>query len=160
MQEGTVGWDPMGEYRLPWQGKLLVLYQLVVTAVLVARSIMLVGDIRALRTENDKFTYLWEMSMARVVSLKKLALLTLLVSGLTAVALIVRFFARMQVLHAGWSGAVAGGIAEILLFLELGLFVCTALYAVSSFYAGMLTRRRIAWNHSRPGASTGLQARE
>ena len=147
-EEGAVGWDPVSEYRLPWEGKLLVLYLVAVLVVLLVRSIQILHQVRTLRLAGDRFLYVWEMCMARVASMKRLALLTLLVSSLTAVALSVRFLARIQQIHAAWSGAVAGGISEILAFFELGLFVCAALYAVSTFYEGMLARRRVSWNYS------------
>lgn len=148
MQEGTIGWDPIGEYRLPWQGKLLVLYLLIVTAVLVARSIMLVGDIRALHTGNDKFTHIWEMTMARVASMKRLALLTLLLSVLCTVNSAVHVLVKIQEMHSAGPGAIAGATSEVLTLFELGLFVCTALYAVASLYEGALARRRASWNYS------------
>lgn len=144
---------------MPWESKLFALYILTVLVFLVVRCITLLHHVRTLRPAGGKFLYTWEMCMARVAAMKRLALLTLLLSVLLAVNGAANVLVKIQETHAAGTGAIAGGAAEVLALFELGLFVCAALYAVSSFYEGVLERRRVSWN-SHPGEGAGLQARE
>ena len=148
-EEGAVGWDPVTINRpLIWESKLFVLYILAVLVFLVVRSIVLLHHVRTLRLAGDRFLCVWETCMARVASMRRLALLTLLLSALAAVIQAVHLLSRIQETHTAGLGAVAGGVAEVLVQLELGLFVGAALYAVSSFYEGVLTHRRVSWSYS------------
>jgi hypothetical protein len=191
MQDNSqIQWDPMYEYRLPWESRFLVLYLLFVVAVSVARSVPLLRQLwwfsvsrrRSLQksdSENDRadllaaaalanrfasdpeaspsgrqlqlaesrFMYTWEMCSATVRSMKRLAVLTFLLSiALPAMQ-------AAETLRRAWeskiigTAAFAAGMSEVLMPFALGVFVCAALYAPCSLYEGMLARRRASWNY-------------
>jgi hypothetical protein len=93
------------------------------------------------------FDYLWEKSVIRVAAMKNLAVLTLILSGLVLSHDLMNV---LPILQAGRSAHgdldIAGGPAEMLVPVILGLAVSAVLYCLSSFYFGALARRRAEWN--------------
>lgn len=95
---------------------------------------------------RPRFEYLWEQSVTRVAAMKNFAVLSLILSGLVLSYDFMRFLTFMQIERPLGDLDVAGGPAELLAPLVLGFAVAAVLYALSSFYAGALARRKAAWN--------------
>lgn len=77
--DSQIQWDPMYEYRMPWESRLLVLYLLLVFAVSVARSVPLLRHLwwfsvskwRSLQksdSENEKADWLAAAALANKLS--------------------------------------------------------------------------------------------
>jgi hypothetical protein len=92
---------------------------------------------------RPRFDYLWEQSAAKVVLMKNLSILTLILSGLVLSYYLMRFIAIWPIPSCG---DCSGGPAELFVPFVLGLAVSAVLYALSSFFAGTLARRRAEWN--------------
>lgn len=158
-EDGSVGWDPIAiTYNPSLESKLFVLYLMGVSIILVVRLITLLKQVRALQPAGDRFFYLWQVCASKVGALRRLALVTLLLSVLIAVNGTVRMFVKIQETRAAGLGAIAGGIAEVGRLFEMGLAVCVALYAVASIYQGMLERRKAAWNNAQQGIKSDSAA--
>lgn len=95
---------------------------------------------------RPRFEYLWEQSVTRVAAMKDFAVLTLILSGLVLSYDLMRFLTAIQIERPLGDADVAGGPAELLVPLVLGFAVAAVLYALSSFYVGVLVRRKAAWN--------------
>ena len=92
-----------------------------------------------------RFDYLWDRSAARVAAMKNLATLTLILCALVLSHDLMNVLPRLQT--APFVDLdVAGGPAEMLVPVILGLAVSAVLYGLSSFYFGALARRRAEWN--------------
>lgn len=94
-----------------------------------------------------RFLYLWEMCATRVASLKRLALLTFLLTVFVFVTLMANLLAGVGIEKIVGTGFLAGRIAESLAPLALGILVCAVLYATHCFFEGVLQRRRASWNY-------------
>lgn len=106
-----------------------------------------------LQQAESRFLFLWEMCSVKVVSLKRLVILTLLLSILVFVSLTIQFLTDLTVSKATGIAVITGSIAESLTPFSLGILVCAALYAVYGFYRGVLTRRIASWNYFCSSAS-------
>ena len=91
---------------------------------------------------RPRFKYLWKQSFTRVAAMKDFAVLTLILSGLVLSYDLMRFLGAIRPLG---DADVAGGPAELLFPVVLGFAVAAVVYALSSFYAGALARRKAAW---------------
>jgi hypothetical protein len=100
-----------------------------------------------LQEAASKFVYRGELCAAKVSSIQRLVPLTLLVSTLLLVEGSAKILKDITIEKRVWIGLVSGTAAELLVQTTLGLLVCVALYAVSSFYEGVLTRRKAAWGY-------------
>jgi len=92
---------------------------------------------------RPRFKFLWKQSFTKVDAMRDLAVLTLILSGLVLSYDLMRFLAAIRPLG---DADVAGGPTELLFPVVLGFAVAAVLYALSSFYAGVLARRKAAWN--------------
>jgi hypothetical protein len=147
VKEQLIGWDRMYEGRLPWESRLFLLYLLVVLAVSLVRSVKLLnsggpqadescagssvprltgrpsGRLRVLQQADNKFFYTWEMCAAKVGFMKRLVLLTLLLSTLVLVYGTTRILTEIMILKSAPIGFVTGSIAEVLVPFALGIFI-------------------------------------
>jgi hypothetical protein len=101
---------------------------------------------QVVESATPRFEYLWEQSVTRVAAMKNFAILTLILAGLGVSYDLMRFLTARQIERPLGDADVAGGPAELLVPLVLGFAVAAVLYALSSFYAGALARRKAAWN--------------
>jgi hypothetical protein len=100
-----------------------------------------------IRQVDCRFLYLWEMCATRVASLKRLALLTFLLTVFVFVTLMANLLAQVGTEKIVGTGFLAGRVAESLAPLALGILVCAVLYATCGFFEGVLQRRRASWNY-------------
>ncbi len=189
MPQAQVGWDPISvNHHLPWEGKFLILYLLVVLGMWMVRSGKLMWKFWSLSTRkwaplpnvniagedvdllaasglvnrlpdnasvsptcirqaDCRFLHRWEMCAIRVASLKRLALLTFLLTAFVFVTLMANLLAEVGTEKIVGTGFLAGSIAESLVPLALGILVCAVLYATHDFFEGVLQRRRASWNY-------------
>jgi hypothetical protein len=101
-----------------------------------------------LQSAESRFRYLWETSYAKVEAIRRLVPLSLLLSLLTVI-----YGAYPTFTAVFSSGRVTGRLAlyetgaALLDRLSLGIFICAILYVVSSFFEGVLKRRRACWQY-------------
>ena len=100
-----------------------------------------------LRQAERMFQYAWDRCSANVGSLKRLMVLTLLSSSLALVYGSTTIL--MEIANQKGMGIVflSGSMAEVLALFVLGILACVTMYAVSSFYEGALTQRRVLWDY-------------
>jgi hypothetical protein len=101
-----------------------------------------------LQSAEIRFRYLWENCYAKVEVIRRLVALSLLLSFLIVI------YGAYPTFNAMFSsGNATGRLAlyetgsALLNRLSLGLFVCAILYVVSSFFEGVLKRRRACWQY-------------
>ncbi len=93
-----------------------------------------------------RFAYLVAMCSAKVRSLRKLAVLTLVISALETTWGLVNDLAYIAKYNSSvWSGIRA--LSENLTPFAVGLFLCAVLYAAYAFYEGVLQRRKAKWHY-------------
>ncbi len=93
-----------------------------------------------------RFAYLVATCSAEVRSLRKLAVLTLIISLLETTWGLVNDLAYIAEYNSTvWSGIRA--LSENLTPLAVGLFLCAVLYAAYAFYEGVLQRRKAKWQY-------------
>lgn len=100
-----------------------------------------------IRQADCRFLHRWEICAIRVASLKRLALLTFLLTAFVFVTLMANLLAQVGTEKIVGTGFLAGSIAESLVPLALGILVCAVLYATHGFFEGVLQRRRASWNY-------------
>jgi hypothetical protein len=87
MQETGVGWDPMYEGRLPWFTKVFVLYLVLALFVSVFRVISIMRRLgwpeKKQQEADGRFQLTREFCKAKTASIKRLAMLTFLLSLLS-----------------------------------------------------------------------------
>lgn len=81
------------------------------------------GRLRVLQQADNKFFYTWEMCAAKVGFMKRLVLLTLLLSTLVLVYGTTRILTEIMILKSAPIGFVTGSIAEVLVPFALGIFI-------------------------------------
>ncbi|MFI5089266.1 MAG: hypothetical protein ACHP7P_04335 [Terriglobales bacterium] len=145
MQEHpAVGWDPIAiNHHLPWESRLFLLYLLVVGAISLVKSVSLVRQLWSANPEVQSSR--WEACSAKVQSIKRLVVLTFLLSVLLAADRTATVLIQLgsQKFFAVW--AFSGEIAEVLKVFALGMLGCAMLYVVSGLFEGVLLRRRASW---------------
>jgi small-conductance mechanosensitive channel len=171
MQGIGVQYDPMYENHLLWSTRVFVLYLALVLLVSAFRAGSLIrrlawlrkiqADAPAqLRDENPitssgpqaaeaRFQFVWESCHAAVDSIRKLSMLTLLISLLVlawGMKTTTQEVAVQKVLALGFLG---GSIAQTLTTFFLGILVCVVLYAFTIFYEGTLARRKMDSEHAK-----------
>ncbi|HEV7219924.1 MAG TPA: hypothetical protein VGN39_13710 [Terriglobales bacterium] len=100
-----------------------------------------------LQQAESRFLFLWEMCSVKVESLKRLVILTLLLSIFVFVSLTIQFLTDLTISKATGIAVITGSIAESLTPFSLGILACAVLYAVYGFYRGVLTRRIASWHY-------------
>ncbi len=103
--------------------------------------------LRLMEQAEFKFLYSWEMCSTKVESIKRLAVLTSLLSVLLLVCRATTILAYITAQKVVGNAFVAGSMAEVFVLLALGIFVCALLYAIYTFYEGTLRRRRASWKY-------------
>jgi hypothetical protein len=102
--------------------------------------------VEVLKLGDASFMRIIEMTCAKLASIKRMAILTALVSLLTIVS---GAYPTWEAAYdnSNISGAVALFHAGDVLLnrVALGLSVCTLMYAVHSFFAGLLAGRKLNW---------------
>jgi hypothetical protein len=154
-----VGWDI--DVQLPWPHRLFVLYVFVVVAISAVKSASVLrqllpftgSSLRAPKSDND-FLRAWEKCSNRIQSMKRIVVITLLLSLLTPAYLLrndLAIFAKEKVFGPG---AFLSTMSEVLTVFALGILACTVIYAACAFLEGALVRRVESWRYSR-GAKEG-----
>jgi biopolymer transport protein ExbB/TolQ len=113
-----------------------------------------------LQEAESRFLFLWEMCSAKVASLKRLGILTSLLSVLVFVSLTIRFLTDLTISKATGIAVITGSIAESLVPFSLGILVSAVLYAIYGFFQGVLIRRMASWNYFCRKADVGVQQAE
>jgi hypothetical protein len=157
VQDSSVGWDPITiDRHMAWQDKLFILYLLLVVGMLIVRSLNMARQFwfagplsKGSKQEDAPFLYAWEMCNAKAAGMKRMAILTLLLTLLMLTNGVTDILVGVAQEKRIWEGAVAGGLAEVGGLLTLGVFVGAVLYGIASLYEGILARRRASWNYSR-----------
>jgi hypothetical protein len=93
------------------------------------------------------FRYAWERCSAKVSSLKRLVVLTLLSSVLILAYRTATILMVISYLPAVRARTLSGSLAEALLLFVLGLLTGTVLYAATSLCEGALSQRRALWDY-------------
>ena len=156
MQETPqVGWDPIAiNYHPPLAAKIFVLYLLLVMTIWLIKSVRVLRLLWAFtrpssqvpRNEHD-FLHACEACSNRIQSMKRLGLVTLLLSVLVTV-LLFRAALMRSVEQKIFGVAAMGATVEALTVFALGIFVCAVIYAACGLYEGILLRRREAWTRA------------
>jgi hypothetical protein len=146
-QHPEVGWDPISiNHHLPWESRLFLLYLLVVGAISLGKSVSLV---RHLWWGNaDVQSSRWEACWAKVQSIRRLVVLTFLLSLLLAAYQTAKILIELSIQKFFAAGAFGGGMAEVLSLFALGMLGCAILYVVFGLFEGILLRRRASWSDS------------
>lgn len=113
-----------------------------------------------LQQAESRFLFLWEMCSAKVASLKRLVILTLLLSIFVFVSLTIQFLTDLSISRAAGIAVITGSIAESLTPFSLGILVSATLYAVYSFYQGVLMRRMASWKYFCRKANVNIEQDE
>jgi hypothetical protein len=100
----------------------------------------------SLRQAEGDFLYLWQLYLLKAQSIKKLAVLTILVSFWVFVMRAAEMFSQIGIQKVASIGLVSGVMVENLTSLELGTVVAMLLYAQYAVLEGVLRRRKIAWD--------------
>ena len=102
---------------------------------------------RILLQANNKFLYTWELCAAKAASIRKLTLLTLLLSVLILTFSAITILMEIMHLKSRSIGVFTGTVADELVPFALGILICAVLYALFSLFEGILMRRRARWNY-------------
>lgn len=96
---------------------------------------------------DNRFQYLWEMCSIKVGSMKKLAVLTALLSALASVWIAREILRELTVQKVFGPALLTARMNEVLVPFASGILVCVLLYTAYSFFEGSLIRRRASWNY-------------
>lgn len=126
--------------------------QLAVLALAKRISLSDVMDLAvdSLPRADSAFLYEWEICATSVTSMKKLVTLTLLVGlsvFLVSGARILFDISTLKFTGSVGIVFVTAGLAPPLMQLAFSVLASAVLYCVSSFYEGVLSRRRASWNY-------------
>jgi hypothetical protein len=97
---------------------------------------------------ESEFLRIWQACSIKAASLKKLFVVTFLVTTLTFAWSATDILAEIGRSKTTGIGAIGGGFAELFAQLTLGTFMCTVLYVTFGFYERVLTRRKLSWYNS------------
>ena len=150
-----VGWDNI-DVIVPWPHRLFVLYMVVVFAISAVKSASVLrqllpfrgSSLRASKSDTD-FLRASEQCSNRIQSMKRIVVITLLLSFLIPAYLLlndVAIFAREKVFGPG---AFLGTMREVVTVFVLGILASTVIYATCAFLEGALVRRIESWRYSR-----------
>jgi hypothetical protein len=152
-----VGWDPRYiDLHLPWAHRLLVVYLFVVIATSAVKSASILrqllpftsSSLRAPKGEHH-FLRAWEKCSNRIQSMKRIVIITLLLSVLTAVYLSLEYLGDFVTQKIFFPGAFFGSMIEVLSVFALGILSCTVIYIACAFLEGALLRRMESWRYAR-----------
>ena len=153
MQSQKVGWDPTFiDHQMPWQSRFFLFYLLFLIVISLVRTTRMVRYLWLLRglsstSEIDaRFLPLHDACSAKIRSMERSVVLTFLLCVLMAADQMRVVLAAMAVEKYAPIAYLSASIAEVLAVFAIGVLVCTALYALSDFIQGRLTRRRSLWN--------------
>jgi hypothetical protein len=169
MQEGSVGWDPISvDHQLPWQSKLFLLYLLIMIVMSILRLGGLIRQLWWPRADSSKHSSAagrsgpefrplgaWDACSYKIEAMKRSVLLTFLLSVLVAADQTRTMLSTFADQKVTGPAAFCGGMTEVLTVFAVGILVCAAIYAVSTFCEGVLARRRMLGNSSVTGMNRG-----
>lgn len=149
MQENAPQWDPIAiNHVLPWEDRLLILYLLFTCIFLIVRAVQITLFLWVSRkavpesSPNSNYSRGLALASVRGMSLRRAAVLTILLSLLTLTLSVVNGLRdAITEKFLGW-GAL-GIFSEALGTFAGGLAVCAALYASYAMLEGKLSRRRL-----------------
>jgi small-conductance mechanosensitive channel len=153
MQETSVGWEPMYEgHPLPWFSKLFVLYLALALFVSVFRAISVMRRLwwrQETQQETEGFHLTQEFCQARTASIKRLSMLTFLLSLLVFALNITKILQGVAAQKMTGSAFLAGAMAETFTTFLLGILMCAVLYVLTMCCEGMLARRTLQSKQSK-----------
>lgn|SRR5690242_12403835 len=152
-----MGLDLISIYKhMGWYERAFVFYLVLVLVLSFFRSMQLIRKLWTISQIAEglrpSFKYQWEANAANIAVMRNLAILTLILSVLVPSYALMQNFTDFVlatasiVNHAGGDFDFAGGPARLFIPIVLGLAVSAVVYALSSFYADVLARRRVKWN--------------
>lgn len=155
-----VGW-PEGtyiDYQLPWSYRVFVVYLVVVFVISIVKCASVLrhllpftsSSFRALTNDHD-ILRAWEKCSNKVKSMKRIVVLTLLLSVLTAGYLLLNDLSALVKEKIIFPGAFLGSVIEVLTVFLFGILTSTLIYAGCAFLDGALVRRREAWTYTHSG---------
>ena len=156
MQEQPVGRDPISvDYYTPLSYRLLILYLLIVGITSFVRLIEIVRFLwlsrpsLGSRTNQEDFWPQWRRCSNASQSMKRLVILTMLVTLLAAI-FVFKTDLRWIILQKAYSGSpLFSAVFEALDVLIVGLIASAILYGVYALCEGALLRRMASWDRSR-----------
>jgi hypothetical protein len=146
-QSGQVAWDPASiDKWTPWESKLLILYLVIVLGISVVKIAKLVryfwfSSSSPSETEPLDARIARNRARGRITSLRRLSVLTLLVSLFGGALGAIRDCSWAAMEKVTGPAVIFGTLAEELTLLALGLGVCVFLYATAMLWEGLLRRR-------------------
>ena len=144
MQNQPIGWDPIvtDRFIVPLPTRLLMLYLFVVGATAIARFVGMVRQLWSSKSPRRAWTSEAESTSTshrcadHSQSLKRLVVLTLLLTALGAIAVAQSDLILIVEQKAYVGVVVVSAIREMLQPLELGILASTLLYAACALYEG------------------------
>jgi len=146
MQEQPVGWDPISiDYRMPLSYRLLILYLLVVGITSLVRFIGIVRFLwlsrPSLGSKDEEFWLKWRQCSNRSQSMKRLVILTILVTVLAA-AFVLKTELTFVIEQKAYSGSpLFFAMFEALDVFTVGMIASAILYGAYALCEGALLRR-------------------
>jgi hypothetical protein len=158
MQETVPDWQPIYEPHAPlaWEARLFLLYLLLACGFLFLRGMSVIRTLWRMRktTASDapqqsgtKFLKEWGLCSIKVASIKRVAVLTFILSILALLDGTIRVLTSVSNEKFTGPTVLAGSTAEVLVLFALGVSVCAALYAAFSVFEEMLSRRKVTGEH-------------
>ncbi len=160
MQEDqVVNFTPMSVgYRVPWFTRLFILYLLVVFVVMVVRVILAAWNLRKLRRleassapDPERFHKVWQASRMRADSLKRIAVLSILLAVADLSLALVDILQGVSTEKASNPAWLAGNVADALLPFAMAMLVCAILYTSSALLERGLMRRKFNFDQLERG---------
>ena len=146
-----VRWDNI-DVIVPWPHKLFVLYVVVIVAISVVKSASVLrhllpfrgSSLQTSKSDND-FLRAWEECSNKIQSMKRIVVVTLLLSLLIPAYLLVNDLAIFAKEKVFGPAAFLGTVSEVLTVFALGILASTVIYSACAFLEGALVRRVESW---------------
>lgn len=166
-----IRWELMDFYLAsPWYARLFLLYLVGVVTTSFVKSVSITYRLwpfghhfgnnvqvqiadkaskgstsqQLLRQSESEMVHSWDVCLAKVHSMKRSIMLTGLLSVLVASREVGTIFTVLSYNRSLDIRGVSSGMSAVLMLFTLGVLVCAAMYAVCSFYEGVLIRRRLS----------------
>ncbi len=139
MQENAVGWDPVTMYHpVSWVARLYILYLLY---VFVSATVRLIDCARRIRSVKEIRGSVPAHIQFRLATLKRTTVIVILAAcfvGLYGISNVLRAVAYEPRVSGG---AIARGMSEALIPIEMGFFVALTMYAATAFLESRAEKR-------------------
>ena len=145
---GTLSAELLAEYALANRVRLGPLEEGSLPPDVATRASDQLSASSTLRSAESKFQYLWQICDVKIETIRRLAVLTFLLSFLTVI------YGAYPTFNAEFgSGNITGSLAlyksvnALLYRLSLGLCTVAVLYGLFTLFKGAVERRRTRWNY-------------